>query len=300
MRRTRALWKLAILFAVGCYLLTIPAQDVIVKRRPEQYKGHGFDVASISGPTPVLIAALGGFRTVAADLLWLKVDQLWDGGSWYMIPSVLESVVQLDPHFVLAWQIYGWHLAYNLNAESMLLVDRRYWLEEGTKVLERGVVVNPRSFDMMFELAWTRYDRAHDLYQAANDFYAATKLPGAKAYASRLYYRPYEHMLDFKKLWPALEYARKQFPDDHAHQKIVSDSIKWWHEHQNDPQWQRYEIVRENTARKQRSRPYFLYKGNPYWNVCPVCGLPTEKDKPVCSTCGYKFPPEDVKPLPTH
>ncbi len=93
------------------------------------------------GPTPVLIAALGGFRTVAADLLWMKVEDLSEGGSSELLPQVFESVVDLDPHFILGWTVYGWHMAYNLNAESALTADKRGYLEagpEGTPAGGRG------------------------------------------------------------------------------------------------------------------------------------------------------------------
>jgi len=289
MRRSRLPWKIAALFALGVYLIGLPIQEAIINRRPEQYRvnapGSGINLAAISGPTPVLIAALGGFRTVAADLLWLKVDNLWDGGAWYLIPPVMESVVQLDPHFILGWQVYGWHLAYNLNAESVLQTDRRAWLEDGIAVLKRGVALNPKSFEMTFEYAWTLFDRAHDLYRAADAFYYASQQQDAKAYCARMYYRPFEHLLDFDRLWPAMKWAQKQFPDDIPHQKLVARDMDWWRQNWNNKAEHRKQIANENTARQQRAVPFWLYPNDPYWNVCPLCGLPTEKGKPVCENC---------------
>ena len=300
MRRTRFTYSLVALFALGMLLVQVPLQNAVNSRRPEVFDPNRRDpngsLANIKGPTPVLIAALGGFRTVAADLLWLKVDQLWDGGAWYLIPSVLESVVQLDPHFLLGWQVYGWRLAYNLNAESVLEVDRRYWLDQGIQVLQRAVAMNPESWDMTFELGWTYYDRAHDMPKAAEYFYRASELPGSRSYAARMYYRPYEAMLDFKKLWPAMEYALSKHKDSAPHQLLVKGSIEWWKTHWNDPQEHRRQIVKENSARQQRTLPFALFPNDPFWNVCPLCGMPTKKGEPECSVChSYKFAPEKVK-----
>jgi len=301
MRHRRRNFGFVVLFALGMLLVQAPLQDAVNRARPRVFDPSRRDplqsIASIRGPTPVLIAALGGFRTVAADLLWLKVDQLWDGGAWYLLPSVMESVVQLDPHFLLGWEVYGWHLAYNLNTESVLEVDKRSWLDQGLQVLERAVTLNPDSWQMAFELGWTCFDRAHDMPRAAEYLYRASKLPDARSFAARLYYKTYERTLNFEKLWPALEYAQSRYKDEPQHQKLVKSSIEWWKTHQFDPQWHRYEIVRENSARQQRAVRFYLYPGNPYWNVCDRCGLPTKKGQPTCGACGKPFPPTSPKPV---
>jgi hypothetical protein len=290
----RTPWGIVILFAVGMFIMRVPLQDTVVKHRKDL--GHAGDITSIQGPTPVLIAALGGFRTVAADLCWLKVDQLWDGGSWYLLPTVMESAVQLDPHFVLAWQVYGWHLAYNLNAESISLMDKKYWLGEGVKVLERGVDANPDVSEMTHELAWTYLDRVHDLPKAAEFFYRAAKLPGAKPFDVRLRYRAYENLLDFKNLWPAMEWAAKQFPDDHVHQYLVHRDIDYWKRSEHDPAAHRTIIARENTARQQRALDFYLYPGDPYFDVCSNCGKANPKGAAACEYCGQPFPKHQPAP----
>lgn len=301
MRSKRCTHALVALFALGMLMIQVPSQEAVNRLRPHVFDPDSGDpdrsLVNISGPTPVLIAALGGFRTVAADLLWMKVHQLWDGGAWYLLPSVMESVVQLDPHFLLGWQVYGWHLAYNLNAESVLEVDKRYWLDQGLRVLERAVRTNPDSSEMTNELAWTLFDRVHNMDKAAEYFYRASELPGARSYSARLYYRAYEQTLNFQKLWPALEYAMGKFSDDSQHQRLTHRDYDFWKGHENDPMTHRRIIVEENSARMQRSLPFYLYPDNPYWSVCPRCGLPTEKGEPECSVCHqYRFPQEEARP----
>jgi len=121
-RERRASARMVALFALGLLLLHIPLQEAIHRARPGVFDpnrpSRTASLANVEGPTMAIVAAMGGFRTVAADILWMKVDQMWDGGNWWALPPLLESVTQLDPHFVLAWKVYGWHLAYNLNAEA--------------------------------------------------------------------------------------------------------------------------------------------------------------------------------------
>jgi hypothetical protein len=294
-RRTRNL-RFAILI-IGILLMLVPVQQSIHKARPDLFDPNRPKAASTVsiGPTPVVIASLGGFRNSAADLLWLQVEKLWDGGNWAAIPPLLDAVTQLDPHFILAWQVYGWHLAYNLHAESETQVDKNYWLDRGVKVLEDGVAANPDNWEMIFELGWTLYDRAHEPWRAAEYFRKADEKPGAKAYVARLIYRCYEGVLDFENLFPALHYAQGRHNDpnvsgDNQHQTIVKRDLEWWTRMKDDPNEHRRQIVRENSARAERSRPFYLYPNDPYWSVCPVCGLPSPKGSAVCSVCHAPMP----------
>jgi hypothetical protein len=144
---------------------------------------------------------------------------------------------------------------------------------------------------MLFELGWTLYDRAHEPWRAAEYFRKADKFPGSKSYVTRLIYRCYEGVLDFKNLFPALEYARSRhndpnISDDVQHQVIVHRDYNWWRKHKDDPAEHRRQIVLENTARAERAVQFYLYPNDPYWNVCPICGMPSPKGSDVCSACG--------------
>jgi len=301
MRTRRAhYWPIGLLL-VGILLMIVPAQEAVHRSRPQLFDPNRKvkPVSTISiGPTPAIIAALGGFRPVAADMLWLKLERLWDGGDWSKLPALLETVTQLDPYFLLAWQVYGWHCAYNLHAESETMVDKRYWLAKGIEVLERGVEANPNTWEILFELGWTLFDRAHENWRAAEYFWKADQFPDAPATVTRLYYRCYEHVMDFDRLFPAMRYAQKKHKerafghgeDLNVHQKLVKRDIQWWTEHRDDPQEHRRQIVLENTARKQRAIPYYLYPNDPYWDVCAVCGLPSPKGSKVCQVCGAPLP----------
>ena len=168
----------------------------------------------------------------------------------------------------------------------------------GLTVLQRGVEQNPKSFDMVFEYGWTLFDRAHDYYPAAEQFYRATQLKSAKPYAARLHYRCFEHLMDFDRLWPALAFAHSQFPNDANHQRLVRRDTDWWKKNWNDPREHRRQIILENTHRRQRGLDPYLYPNDPYWNVCPLCGMATKKDKAVCENCGqYNFVEKRIVPL---
>jgi len=180
---------------------------------------------------------------------------------------------------IAAEQLFSQH------SEAETVVDKRYLLSQALEVLELGVAESPDSWRMHFELGWALYDWAHEPWRAAEYFYRADQLPGVPDYVTRMYYRCFEHVLDFEHLMPALEYARQKHTDSDVHQKIVERDLEWWTRHRDDPQEHRRQIVVENTARRQRGVPFYLYPGDPYWDVCPMCGLPSPKGSEECLAC---------------
>jgi len=297
MSSRRCRYGLVTLLMVGLLLAIIPIQGAIHGERPTMFNPERKTVrrSAISiGPTPAVVAALGGFRTVAADLLWLKAERVWNGGDWWMMLPILDVVTQLDPQFLLAWKVYGWHAAYNLHGESQTLSEKNWWLDHGVDALERSVEANPDSWEMYFELGWTLYDRAHEPWRAAERFWQADQFEDVPHRVTRMYYRCFEHVMDFEKLFPAVEYALNKHKDIALHQRIVNRDWDWWTAHRDDPQEHRRQMVLENTARKQRSRPYYLFPDDPYWDVCPRCGLPSPKGSAVCENPLCKFPLGEV------
>lgn len=59
---------------------------------------------------------LGGFRGLAADLLWLNMEEYWHTGQHHKVLPLLESISWLQPTYVTVWAVGGWHMAYNIFA----------------------------------------------------------------------------------------------------------------------------------------------------------------------------------------
>ena len=69
------------------------------------------------------LAALSGFRTLVADLLWIEAhDRLGTGGVRQDEPHV-QTVTTLAPHNVNFWDMASWHMAYN--ASVAVMEDRK-------------------------------------------------------------------------------------------------------------------------------------------------------------------------------
>ncbi|MCM8768295.1 MAG: hypothetical protein NC911_01215 [Candidatus Omnitrophica bacterium] len=61
---------------------------------------------------------LSGFKGLAADLLWLNVEEYWHSGQHYKMLPLLEAVAWLQPTYVTVWAVGGWHMAYNIYVQA--------------------------------------------------------------------------------------------------------------------------------------------------------------------------------------
>ena len=79
---------------------------------------YGFE-----GPTAVAIrekvgqglvlAALGGFRGLAANALMLQAHGAWEEQQWVRVRASLELATVLQPRVAVFWYTASWHLAWN-------------------------------------------------------------------------------------------------------------------------------------------------------------------------------------------
>jgi len=118
-----------------------------------------FTVEKSRPPAPetesVVCALAGEFRTVAANLLWMKAEVyhhefIRHGGDWNENKDILpliKLITDLDPHFVEAYLTGAWMLATGL--------DRK---RDALAYLQEGILNNPKSYEL-YEEVGTLYAR---------------------------------------------------------------------------------------------------------------------------------------------
>lgn len=120
--------------------------------------------------------AVGAYRRVVADLLWLQTIQAMgertisrEAGLW--IARALNIVTTLDPTFVRAYEVGGVALC------TLVVLP-----EESNRLLEKGIRHNPESWMLPFLLGFNYYYEMGDDANAAKYFEMASRLPGAPEY----------------------------------------------------------------------------------------------------------------------
>ena len=119
----------------------------------------------------------GGFRGIAADFLWIRIDDYSHRGQWYKLLPIFKLVTYLQPKFIMAWSVGGWHMAFNLYHYSRTEMEKKHWLDEGLRFLKEGIANNSERYDLYFEMGWTYYFKAKDYLRAINYLKRAVRLP---------------------------------------------------------------------------------------------------------------------------
>ncbi len=105
-------------------------------------------------------SALGGFRGLVADFLWLRGIQLQDEGRFDELTLLYKLILDLQPHLTGVWAYHSWNFAYNLAYEAGTPQERWHWIKTGLDLLEKdGISRVPDSYHLYYELGHAYYFR---------------------------------------------------------------------------------------------------------------------------------------------
>jgi len=232
---------LAVLAILGWGIFKLPWE--IRMTREQRQATVGF-----SGPTAVAVreklgqglalAALGGFRGLAANALMLQAHGAWEEQQWMRVRSSLEIATLLQPRVALFWDLASWHMAWNAAvaaerysgepSETRRRMEARKWVEAGRDLLERGTRAVPEKALLFQRLGDLYWQRLADYQAAASCYREALTKPGAPPYLERFVGYALEKAGDYPG---ALEYFRElrrsmgDFPDPLRRPEIVERKI---------------------------------------------------------------------------
>jgi hypothetical protein len=133
--------------------------------------------AIISNAPPILAfttVALGGFRGLIANTLWIRTTELQEDGKYFEAVQLADWITKLQPHFTTVWVHQAWNMAYNISVKFPEPEDRWLWVQRGIELLrDEGMRYNPHEVMMYRELGWifqhkmgAYLDDAHLTYKA--------------------------------------------------------------------------------------------------------------------------------------
>lgn len=119
--------------------------------------------------------ALGGFRGILADVLWLRAARLQEEGQYFELVQLADWITKLEPRFTSVWSYHAWNLAYNISVLFAASEDRWRWVSSGVRLLrDEGLAYNPGEPRLLYELGWlfqhkigANLDQAHLYYKQA-------------------------------------------------------------------------------------------------------------------------------------
>jgi hypothetical protein len=99
--------------------------------------------------------ALGGFRGLIANALWVRAMDLQDEGKYFEMTQLADWITKLQPHFASVWIVQAWNMAYNISIKFQDPRDRWLWVQRGIELLrDQGLRYNPHETLIYRELAW--------------------------------------------------------------------------------------------------------------------------------------------------
>lgn len=107
--------------------------------------------------------ALGGFRGILADMLWIRAQQQQDTARYYELKLLCDMILRLQPTFTQVHAYQAWNMSYNLAFKAETCQDKWYWIRAGLCTLEKGLQRNLHNYVLWFEMGTQFYDRLSDV-----------------------------------------------------------------------------------------------------------------------------------------
>ena len=168
---------------------------------------------------------VGGFRGIAVDLLWLRLDEYWHQGMWFRVLPILRVITWLQPHFIEAWELGGWHLAYNMYVYAEGEPNREHYIEDGIAFLKQGLARNRNVYDLWFNIGWTYYHKLKSYDDGIRFFRGALRFEHP-SYIDRLIAHAYRKSGDIESEAKEWKRCLTVFTDDEYHIDISKKHLK--------------------------------------------------------------------------
>jgi len=116
--------------------------------------------------------ALGGFRGLISDALWLRIGYLQSRAEYVEIVQLADWVTKLDPRSGETWDYHAWNMAFNVTAMMAEPDDRWRWVQNGIRLLrDEGAKYNPGDPHIQRGLAWIYLLKIGGTADPAHRFY---------------------------------------------------------------------------------------------------------------------------------
>ena len=161
--------------AAACFWLSGRMNETLLGLR----KQYQLDQADPLENSPPLVAfttvAMGGFRGILADMLWVRASTLQEEGKYVELVQLADWITKLEPRLANVWAFHAWNLAYNISVFFQAPEDRWRWVRHGIALLrDEGLRYNPGNASLYCELGWifqhkigAAYDEMHLYYKQA-------------------------------------------------------------------------------------------------------------------------------------
>ncbi len=165
--------KLTLLGLLGACLLGVSS----IQRHMNQLKDtHELMIrARVENLTPTMAfctGALGGFRGLIADVLFLRLTFLQEKEQYFELNELGHLILQLQPDMPEAVAHLAWNMSYNISVKFTAAEDRWRWVRRGIELCrDHGLKYNPSAPIIHHQLGWIYQHKIGEMMDDANLYY---------------------------------------------------------------------------------------------------------------------------------
>ena len=119
---------------------------------------NDFNPLDVEQAPPILAfttVALGGFRGLIANALWIRATELQENDKFFEMVQLSDWISKLQPRMTTVWAHMAWNMAYNISIKFTDPRDRWQWVQRGIELLrDQGLKWNPDETLIYRELGW--------------------------------------------------------------------------------------------------------------------------------------------------
>ncbi len=133
------------------------------------------DTTPLENAPPIIAfttVALGSFRGILADILWIRSIRLQDQGRYFEMVQLASWITKLQPRFTGATVYLAWNMAYNISVTCSSFEDRWRWIRKGIELIrDEAIYYNPSDPELYKELGWIYQHKLGNVMDDANIYY---------------------------------------------------------------------------------------------------------------------------------
>jgi hypothetical protein len=249
--RSRGIQALLIVAIAGLLTLASFTQRALNRERIALGITRGEPLGKTAPPVLVFTTvALGGFRGLIANALWIRAMDLQDEGKYFEKVQLADWITKLQPHFTTVWVVQAWDMAYNISIKFNDPADRWKWVQRGIELLrDEGLKYNPDETLIYRELAWFYQHKIGQDLDDAHRFYKESWAREMEAVLGTNYLALIDPRTDDEK--ERARVLREKYKLDPNHMKEVDEEygpLEWRLPESHAVYWATYGLKR---AKKQ-------------------------------------------------
>src|SRR5262249_6276631 len=123
---------------VGLFLGSLLLRQFVILPRAQDLQLREVDRGEVELTGSALRLVLTGSRGLAITFLWDGIIEKTKKHRWNEVELLVDSITELQPHFITPWLFQSWNLAFNISVESDRPRDKYYYIARGLERLATG------------------------------------------------------------------------------------------------------------------------------------------------------------------